>query len=255
MPELTSLHPLDPAIVAAYVAAVTGPDDPAPLVPADPAWSAGLVATARQGYARARAGEAGGANAVSFGLAQALATAHPTFLLAGAGPTIWEARIDRGLGMYLRPPSRLFGEAGLTTAAARAMPIRIELGAGVMGGTHVPARLVPDLRRQLDERVERLVRRLLDAELDGVAILGLLMDAAAYADERGFGLYEAIDVVTPEAPQSDPPATQLVLPSRARLDPALRRRLEEAAQPPKQPGFVARLLGRRGRALPPPPAS
>ena len=247
MGELSSLHPLDPEIVARYLDAVTGAADAQALVPADPAWSERMVAAARRGYERARSGNEAGANAVSFGLAQALATAHPTYLLAGAGFSIWEARIDRGIGMLLRPPARLFGEAGLATAAARAMPIRLDLGAGVMGGAHVPARLVPDLRRLLETRTERLVRRLIEAELDGVAILGLLMEATAYADDRGLGLYEALDVITPEAPEADPPGSRVLLPNRKRLDPALRRRLEEAAKPPKQPGLAARLFGRRGR--------
>lgn len=248
MAELTSLHPLDPDVVAGYVAAVTGAGEARALAPVDPAWAERLLGSARRGYEEARRGKEAGANAVSFGLARLLATAHPTFLLAGAGPTIWEARIDRGLGMLLRPPSRLFGEAGLETVAARAMPIRLDLGAGVMGGAYVPARLVPDLRRLLDERAERLVRRLIEAELDGVAVLGLLMEAAAYAGERGLGLYEAIDVIVPEAPEADPPGTRVLVPNRKRLDPLLRRRLEEAAKPPKQPGLAARLFGRRGRA-------
>ena len=252
MAELSSVHPLDAEVVARYVAAVTGTGtgtgEGRALVPADPAWGERLVVSARRGYGDACRGKEAGANAVSFGLAQLLATVHPTFLLVGAGPTIWEARVDRGLGMLLRPPSRLFGEAGLGTAAARAMPIRLDLGAGVMGGSYVPARLVPDLRRLLDERAERLVRRLIEAERDGVAILGLLMEAAAYAGDRGLGLYEAIDVIVPEAPAADPPGAQVLLPDRRRLDPALRRRLEEAAKPPKQPGLGARLFGRRGRA-------
>jgi hypothetical protein len=126
------------------------------------------------------------------------------------------------------------------------MPIRLDLGAGTMGGAHVPARLVPELRRQLEERAERLVRRLIEAELDGVAVLGLLLEATAYAEARGLGLYEALDVITPEAPEADPPGAVLLLPNRKRLDPALRRRLEEAAKPPKQPGLASRLFGRRG---------
>lgn len=254
MPELTSLHPLDPDVLAAYVAAVSGVGSGPALALADPAWSERVVETARAGYARAEAGQAAGANAVSFGLAQALATVHPTFLLAGAGPTLWEARIDRGFGMLLRPPSRLFADAGLARGVARAMPIRIDVRGGVMGGSYVPAHLVPDLRRLLDERSERLVRRLLEAELDGVAILGLLIDAAAYAGDRGLGLYEAIDVVRPEAPEADPPAARVIVPNRARLNPDLRRRLEAIATPPKPPGFVARLFGRRGRPSPTPPS-
>ena len=245
MSELCTLHPLDGEVVARYVRAVADGGDPRALAPGDPVWAERLVGGARRGYERARAGNEAGANAVSFGLAQVLATAHPTFLLPGAGLTVWEARIDRGLGMLLRPPSRLFGDAGLTAAAARTMPIRLDLGAGTMGGAFVPARLVPDLRRLLDERTERLVKRLIDAELDGVAVLGLLMDAAAYAASRGLGLFEAIDVIVPEVPEADPPGARVLVPNRKTLDPALRRRLEEAAKPPKQPGLAARLFGRR----------
>ena len=244
MAELCTLHPLDPDVVARYVRSVAAEADPRSVIPAAPEWSERLVATAQRGYERARTGSEPGANAVSYGLAQALATAHPTYLLPGAGLTVWEARIDRGVGMLLRPPSRLFGEAGLVTRAARAMPIRLDLGAGMMGGAHIPARLVPDLQRLLEARTERLVRRLVEAELDGVAILGLWMESAAYAAERGLGLYEALDVVVPEAPEADPPGARVLVPDRKRLDPALRRRLEEAAKPPKQPGLVARLLGR-----------
>ena len=248
MSALCPLRPLAEGVVARCARAVAAGGDPLGLAPADPVWAERLVGTARRGYERARAGNEAGANAVSFGLAQALAAAHPTFLLPGAGLTVWEARIDRGLGMLLRPPSRLFGEAGLVTPAARAMPIRLDLQAGMMGGAHVPARLVPDLQRLLEARTERLVRRLIEAELDGVAILGLLMDAVAYAAERGLGLYEALDVITPEAPEADPPGARVLMPDRKRLDPALRRRLEEAAKPPKQPGLVARLLGRGRQA-------
>ena len=244
MAELCSLHPLDLDVVARYARAVMG-QDAAPLVAAGPAWDTAAVAAARRGYERALSGDEAGANAVSYGLARVLATTQPTFLLPGAGLTVWEARIDRGIGMLLRPPARLFADAGLPVAAARAMPIRLDLHRGLMGGAFVPARLVPDLRRLLDERAERLLRRLIEAELDGVAVLGLVMEAAAAAAERGLGLYEALDVITPEAPEADPPGARVHVADRKRLPPDLRRRLEAAAKPPKRQGLVARLIGRR----------
>jgi len=250
MTELCTLHPLDPAVVERYLRVVTGDAEGELFVPGDPAWSRRLLASARRGYAGALDGREGGANALSYGLAQLLATVHPTFVLPSAGFSVWEARIDRGIGMLLRPPSRLFGEAGLATAAARAMPIRLDLGSGLMGGAHIPARLVPDLRRLLDQKAERLVRRLVEADLDGPAVLGVLIEAAAYAGDRGLGLYEALDVVTPEAPEADPPGAVVLLPDRKRLDPVLRRRLEEAAKPPKKPSLAARLLGRAARPRP-----
>ena len=247
MAELCTIHPFDPAVVIEYVRSVVDETAGVALVPAAPVWSAGLIERARQGYARAQTGNELGANAVSFGLAQLLATSQPTFFLPGAGLSHWEARIDRGIGMLLRPPSRLFGEAGLAQAAARAMPIRLDLGAGMMGGAHIPARLVPELQQLLETRTPRLVRRLIEAELDGVAILGLMMEVAAYAAGRGLGLYEALDVITPEAPEADPPGARVIAPNRKRLDRELRRRLEEAAKPPKKPGLAARLLGRGRR--------
>ena len=246
MAELCSLHPLDLDVVTRYVRALTDDEDAHGLVAVDPAWGTAVLDEARRGYGRALTGNEAGANAVSYGLACLLATSQPTFLLPSAGLTVWEARIDRGIGMLLRPPSRLFGEAGLPTAAARAMPIRLDLQRGLMGGAHVPARLVPDLARLLDERMVRLLRRLADAEMDGVAVLGTLMAACAEAMDRGLGLYEALDVITPEAPAADPPGAVVRFADRKRLDPELRRRLEEAAKPPKKAGLVARLLGRGG---------
>lgn len=244
MSELCTLHLLDPVIVGRYLAAVTGGAAPETLIPEAPDWSAGVIRTARIGYEQAAAGQEAGANKISYGLAQALATSHPTFLLPDAGLTAWEARIDRGLGMLMRPPSRLFGETGLPVAIARAMPIRVDLGAGMMGGAHVPARLIPDLQRLLESKAERLVRRLVEAEYDGVALVGLMIEAADSAAAQHLGLYEALDVIVPEAPAADPPGARVILPDRKRLPPELRRRLEEAAKPPYQPGLVARLFKR-----------
>ena len=61
----------------------------------------------------------------------------------------------------------------------------------------------------------------------------------------GVGLFEAIDVITLDAPESFPPNARVVAGERRRLPPDLRKRLEEAAKPPKQPGLVARIFGRR----------
>jgi hypothetical protein len=215
----------------------------------DRVWVNRLLATARQGFARARTGNEAGANAVSFGLAQLLATAGPSFAMHGLAFTPLEARIDRGVGMLLRPPSRLFVEAGLDVTAARAMPIRLDLSRGLMAGAFVPARLVPDLEALLDRRLERFLRRFAEAELDGVAAVGLLLDACTAARTRGVGLLEALDVIALDAPESDPPGAVVVPGTRGRLDKALRKRLEEAAKPPKQPGLISRLLG-RGRPHP-----
>jgi hypothetical protein len=244
--EACSLHLLDLDVVENYVRLLTGSSDGSELGAGDRVWRNRLLATARQGLARAREGNEAGANAVSFGLAQLLATAGPTFAMPGVALTTLEARIDRGVGMLLRPPSRLFVEAGLDVAAARAMPIRLDLSRGLMGGAFVPARLIPDLEALLDRRLERFLRRFADAELDGVAAVGLLLEACEAARSRGVGLFEALDVATLDAPESFPPGAMVMSGDRRRLDKSLRQRLEEAARPPKQPGMIARLFGRRG---------
>src|SRR5688500_450239 len=130
-------------MVARYVAAVRGELAAEGLVPAAPGWAGRERARARAGYARALAGHEAGANAVSYGLARVLGSAEPVFSLPGLGLTQLEAKFDRGMGMLLRPPSRLFAAAGLETAAARAMPIRLDAAGGMMGGAVVPPRLAP----------------------------------------------------------------------------------------------------------------
>lgn len=242
--EFCTLHPIEPETVRRYVAALKGEVAPDQLAPRAQAWGGSQLIQAQRDYERAQAGDETGANAVSLGLASLLATVEPSFVLPGAGLTIWEARIDRGAGMVMRPPSRLFIDAGLDPGAARAMPIRLDLSRGMMGGAYVPARLVPDLQRLLETRMERQLRRLAQAELDGIALLGAMLDACAFAAARGFGLYEAMDAITLGVPEANPPGARLVIADRKRLDPALRRRLEAAAKPPKRPGLVARLFGR-----------
>jgi hypothetical protein len=242
--ELCSLHPFDPGMVKTFVHLVqAGGEGQQGGLPPGP-WSARLLAEARIGYGRARDGSEAGANAVSYALAQFLATNTPSFLLPGAGLTPIEARIDRGVGMLMRPPSRLLVDAGLDGVAARAMPIRLDLTRGLMGGAFIPARLVPDLHALLEKRLERFLRRFIEAEMDGVALVGALLAATEVAQANGWGLYEAMDVVTPDMPEADPPGSRVIVADRKALDKDLRKRLETAAKPPKQPGMIGRLLGR-----------
>ena len=248
MSELTSLHPFDPVFIARYVAAVRGEADAGHVLPDAPVWAEREIDRARRGYARALDGSEAGANAVSHGLARLLGTVEPVFLLPGLGFTQLEAKYDRGAGMLLRPPSRLFADAGLEIAAARAMPIRLDASAGSMGGAFIPPALLPRFRELLEQRVERLARRMAEAEMDAPAHVGVLLEAATYAASRGLGLYEAVDVVVPGVPESEPPGLRLIVPDPGRLDRELRKRLEDAARPPREPGLLARLLGRGGPA-------
>jgi hypothetical protein len=249
MSELSTLHPYDPAFVVRYVAAVKGNLAAGELLPTAPAWAEREIERVRLGYARAQTGNEAGANAVSYGLARMLGAVQPVFFVPGLGFTQLEAKFDRGIGMLLRPPSRLFGDAGLEVIAARTMPIRVDAAGGIMGGAFMPPAQMPRFRDLLEQRLDRLARRLAEAELDAPAFLGVLLEASAYAADRGLGLYEAMDVVVPGVSASEPPGLRLIAPDRKRLDRDLRRRLEAASRPPREPGFLARLLG-RGIAVP-----
>ncbi|MBA2276809.1 MAG: hypothetical protein H0W06_03515 [Chloroflexia bacterium] len=186
---------------------------------------------------------------VSHALALALSIEHPSFAQEGFGFTVWEARIDRGVGMLLRPPSRLLIDVGLDRDIARALPIRLDLHRGTMGGAFVPPRLVPELYRQLDTRTERLARRLREADYDPVATLGLLFEAVTYARDRGLGLYEAMDAVMPDLSTGLVPGAMVLGPDPKRLENGLRRRLADAAKPPRKATVFSRLLNRGGRQM------
>lgn len=236
--ELITVHPLDPETVRRYVAVLHGTE----TVP--DAWSTWWNPTLPSALDAARDGNERGANQLTHGLAQALAAQWPVYFEQGFGFTTWEARVDRGVGMLMRPPSRLFVEAGLPEPVARVMPIRLDLQQGMMGGAWIPARLVPELERQLDARLERTARRLADGELDAYAMLGLMLEATTYASQQGLGLFEAMDVVGPAGELNA--AGTVVTPDRKRLSPALQDRIALAITPPKQPGFLARMFGRKG---------
>jgi len=179
---------------------------------------------------------------ISFGLAGWLAMRQPVFARQGLSLSSWEARVDRGSGMLLRPPSRLFGDAGLDITVARAMPIRIGGGDAMTGGAYVPARLMGAYLERLDQHSLRSVRRLNEAEMDGPEQMALLLEAARYANAKGFGLFEAVDLLDGSDPGTWPHGARVV--ARA-TDRAEVERLRQESLPPKEPGLIARLLGRK----------
>lgn len=181
-------------------------------------------------------------NDLTFAFASWLSLTQPVFAHQGLSLSSWEARVDRGSGMLLRPPSRMFIDAGLDPADARKMPIRIEGGDGMMGGAFVPARLVGQYLERLDNNLERSVRRLDEAELDGPALMGLMIEAARYAEQHGTGLYEAADLLDPADSATWPPGVRVVTHTK---DTALQERIRAATQPQKDPGVLARLFGRK----------
>jgi hypothetical protein len=181
-------------------------------------------------------------NDVSFGFAAYLAASQPVFATPGLSLSYWEARVDRGAGMLMRPPSRLFIEAGLDPSVARAMPIRIESADGLMGGCYIPARLAGQFMQRLDQQLERSVRRMVDAEMNAAELMAVMYEAARYALSNEMGLYEAVDLLDPSDRATWPPGAVVVSGSK---DRRLLERIRAAEQPPKEPGLIARLFRRR----------
>lgn len=242
--EVISLHPFDPDIARRYVAALTGEAPPHPSW--SEWWNAGLV-EARE---NARSGAEPAINQLTLGLAWALGSHHPSFVHDGFGLTVWEARVDRGVGMLLRPPSRLFTDAGLDAATARNMPIRLDVQSGLMGGAYIPARLIGSLQEIIDARFDRTVRRLVDAGYDPINTMGLVTEAVAFARQNGLGLYEAMDAVGPDGQAWS--GMQVIEPDPKRLGKEFRQRIALARKPPKVEG--ASLLDRVFRRHPAPSA-
>ena len=234
--EIMSLHPIDEAVVGRFMAALTGDGEP------DAAWQGWWPDRPPVLLERMRAGDERAANEVTLRLAWALGTQHPTFAAPGFGLTLWEARVDRGVGMYLRPPSRLFRDFGFELDVLRTMPIRVDTNLGVMGGAFIPAHLVPKVKDLLVAREQRMARRLREAEHDPVVALSLFNEAVDYALERGMGLYEALDAVGPAGEAVF--GGEVVVGSRERVPKPERKRIEELSKPPKKPGLIQRMLGR-----------
>lgn len=231
--EHVTLHPLPDGAVSAFlqlIAAGQPADGNTPSAIASQYWFRKI---AEQPNPRP--------NDLTFGLAAWLATWQPVFAQRALSLSSWEARVDRGSGMMLRPPSRLFIDAGLDPAVARRMPIRIESGDAMMGGAWVPARLMPQYLERLDRNLERSVRRLNEAELDGALLMGLMFETTGFAAGQGMGLFEAVDLLDAADPGTWPPGAQVITRT---TDKTLIERIRVATQPAKQPGLIARLLGR-----------
>ena len=233
--ELVSLHPFDQEIADRYVAALKGKRPP------DADWASWWSPALAESLREMDDGQEDAANRISLGLARALSGEHPAFARMGFGLTIWEARIDRGVGMLMRPPSRIFIDAGLDRNPLQVMPIRLDLHGGMMGGAYVPARLMDNLAELLDSKMERMARRLHEAENDPYPILDLMQQAVVYAREREMGLYEAQDVVG-SAPVSGMHVIEAN--DRKHMNAELRHRIELAITPEKKPGFFSRFFRR-----------
>jgi hypothetical protein len=228
-----SLHPVTVNDVKRFLAQCGNPADERPS-----------LRRGALGQEWMRCGDSRGPDLVSHALASFLAEEQISFAFEETNLTHWEASIERGIGMLLRPPSRLFVDAGMDRADAQRFPIRLDVGKGGMAGSYIPAHLIEQLEGLLESRLERQLRRMIEAEIDPVANMGLVMQAVKYARDNAVGLLEASDVV-----DSGIPMKHVVVADRKQLPPALRKRLETAAKPPRKPGLMARLLGGRTQAL------
>lgn len=195
------------------------------------------AAVPQRTLASLRDGRESAANDISAALALALAERTPPVLTPDLGLTGWEAMVDRGLGMYLRPPARLFTDAGIPQTDVAAMPIRLDAQGGMMAGAWVPARLVPAVADVLDARLERIAKRLADAERDPFALIGAMELAVRYARQHELALLESTQVIVP-------PMAVILPPERKKMDAALRDRIQIAIEGEKKPGIFSRLLGR-----------
>ncbi len=186
-------------------------------------------------------------NQLTAGLAIWLAEREPVFAGEGLSLTAWEARVDRGLAMLLRPPSRLFLDAGLAPDDARRIPIRIDLDGPVMGGSYLPARLMKQAEEILDRNLARSAKRLQDAERDAYLLHGLMSEAISTASRLGLGLFEASGVIDYSDSRTWPAGARVVLSPQ---NPEVQRRISFALQPEKEPGAIRRAwtkLAGRGR--------
>ena len=225
-----SLHPIVPAAVCDFVFACQGNR------PGGPGVERGVA-----GFEWLRRDDSRGSDLVTSGLALFLAERRPTFVFPDSSLSKWEASIERGIGMYLRPPSRLFVDAGLERELVQRLPIRLDGSGGMMGGSFIPAHLIEQVSKVLDERLAQQLRRMVEAEIDAVATMGLMLDALEHARANKTGLFEAADVIGPEMPGE----YQFVVASRDRLPKDVCKRLEHAAKPLSKPGVLKRMFGGR----------
>lgn len=239
--EMVSLHPIEERVVVDYVATLQG-------TIVDPRVDEWLGAPVKLIHDRAATGSEVAANQITTGLALALARVGPLYASQPFGLSFWEAQVDRSMGLLMRPPARLFQEAGLDRRVARGMPIRLAAQAGMMGGAWIPARLVPEALAGFHDHLERSARRLQEAELDAVRALELMHTALTDARDRGLGLIEAQDLVVPGM---SIPGVTIVGPDVGRLPAELQMRILETITPPKKPGLFDRLLRRVDVAEPP----
>lgn len=226
--QLVSLHLYSPEIATKYINSLRGEE-----TPGWDWWQDDLP----EFMAREVSEEE--ANRLTSGIALAMAEQYPSFYYDYCGLTHWEAMIDRGVGMLMRPPARVFVDHGHNPYLIDKMPIRLEMQGGFpMGGAWVPPHLIPKLREMIEQRFDLWAKRLHEAEMDPYPILTTLHMAAEEAGRQGLGLMESIDVLTPGSQVVQPP-------DRKQMDPVMRERIDRAIKEERQ-SLIDKLF-RRGK--------
>lgn len=224
--QLITVHMYSPEIARLFVQALRGE-----VTPEWSWWESDLPDLVEQPL------DESAANRITTALARAMADANPTFHLEGFGLTPWEAMIDRGVGMLMRPPARVFVDNGVHPLYVHSMPIRLDLQGGIMGGAWIPPHLIDKLDQMVDQRLELWAKRLHEAEHDPYPMLATMRMAVDEAKASGFGLMEAINILGPES--------QIVeTPSKKKMDPALRARIDAALEQEKQ-SLIDKLFRKR----------
>lgn len=226
--QLVSLHLYSPEIATHYIKALRGEEPPEWSW-----WQDDLKEIASREVTEDEA------NRLTAGIAMAMAEKLPSFYYDSCSFTHWEAMIDRGIGMLMRPPARIFVDHDHNPYLVDKMPIRLEMQGGFpMGGTWVPPHLIPKLRDMLEQRLDLWAKRLHEAEMDPYPILTTLHMATETASKEGLGLIESMDVLQP--------GSQVVeTPDRKKMDPAMRERIDAAIKEDKQ-SLIDKLF-RRGK--------
>jgi hypothetical protein len=221
------LHLYSPDIATRYIQALRGEEDPRWSW-----WEDDLPMFLTRAVSEIEA------NKLTSGIALAMAEQNPTFFYDSCGLTTWEAMIDRGVGMMMRPPARIFVDHGHNPYLINSMPIRLDMQGGFpMAGAWVPPHLLPRLYEMIETRMDLWARRIHEAELDPYPLLTTLHMAAEEAMKHGLGLIESMDVL--------PPGSRVVeTPDRKKMDPEMRARIQAAISQDRQ-GLIDKLF-RRG---------
>jgi hypothetical protein len=74
-----------------------------------------------------------------------------------------------------------------------------------------------------------------------VPVMALMLEAVQSAKRSQLGLFEAVDAIWIDAPEVWPPGANVVFADKRRIEPELKKRLEQATKPPKKPGLISRL--------------